>query len=219
MEPTSTGPGCASFQDDLAVLAVGALTGHERARLLAHLEDCPQCPAKLEELSVAADALTSLIPDAIPSEGFSERTMARYRAEQKASRRPLTRRLAAVAAVVVALALGAGAGELVAAQGGSPAPAFLTAPLHSTVGTEGSVVLMSSGEKGWMVMTVHDAPWTGAVTCSIVLHDGTRREVGRFSLADGYGSWVASLPVPASSVRTVSMVDGHGALVAAARVS
>ena len=60
---------------------------------------------------------------------------------------------------------------------------------------------------------------TGTVTCSIVLHDGTRREVGRFSLADGYGSWVASLPVPASSVRTVSMVDGHGALVAAARVS
>ncbi len=218
MESTSTGSECASFLDDLAVLAVGALTGHDRARLLAHLEECPQCSAKLEELSVAADALTSLVPDAIPSEGFSERTVARFRAEQKA-RRPLTRRLAAVAAVVVALALGAGAGELVASQGGSPAPAFLAAPLHSTVGTEGSVVLMSSGGRGWLVMNVHDAPSTGTVTCSIVLHDGTRRDVGRFSLADGYGSWVASLPVPASSVRTVSVVDDHGALVAAARVS
>ena len=219
MESTSTGPECASFQDDLAVLAVGALTGHERARLVAHLEECPQCSTKLEELSVAADALTSLIPDAIPSEGFSERTVARFRAEQRVSRRPLTRRLAAVAAVVVALALGAGAGELAASQGGSPAPAFLTAPLHSTVGTEGSVVLMSSGGQGWLVMNVHDAPSTGTVTCSIVLHDGTRRNVGQFSLADGYGSWVASLPVPATSVRTVSMVDDHGALVAAARVS
>ena len=218
MESTSTGPECASFQDDLAVLAVGALTGHERARLVAHLEECPQCSTKLEELSAAADALTSLIPDAIPSEGFSERTVARFRAEQQVSRRPLTRRLAAVAAVVVALALGAGAGELAASQGGSPAPAFLTAPLHSTVGTEGSVVLMSSGEQGWLVMNVHDAPSTGTVTCSIVLHDGTRRNVGQFSLADGYGSWVASLSVPATSVRTVSMVDDHGALVAAARV-
>ena len=176
MESTSTDPECASFQDDLAVLAVGALTGHERARLVAHLEECPQCSTKLEELSAAADALTSLIPDAIPSEGFSERTVARFRAEQQVSRRPLTRRLAAVAAVVVALALGAGAGELAASQGGSPAPAFLTAPLHSTVGTEGSVVLMSSGEQGWLVMNVHDAPSTGTVTCSIVLHDGTRRE-------------------------------------------
>ena len=58
MESISTGPECASFQDDLAVLAVGALTGHERARLVAHLEECPQCSTKLEELSVAADALT-----------------------------------------------------------------------------------------------------------------------------------------------------------------
>ena len=70
MESTSTGPSAPRSQDDLAVLAVGALTGHERARLLAHLEECPQCSAKLEELSVAADALTSLVPDAMPIRGF-----------------------------------------------------------------------------------------------------------------------------------------------------
>jgi hypothetical protein len=219
MEPTSSDHGCASFRDDLAVFAVGASTGHDRARVLAHLETCPQCAAKLEELSATADALTTLIPDATPPEGFAERTMALVRAERRVPERRLARRVAAVAAVVVTLALGAGVGEAVAtSQGGGPAMAVRSAALYSTRGTEGSVVLVSAGQTGWMVMTLQGAPTTGTVTCSIVLADGTRRDVGRFSVADGYGSWTAMLPVPATSVRAVSVVDNSGAMVAAAQV-
>ena len=219
MEHEPTEDQCAPFQDDLAALAVGALTGHDRARLWAHLEACPHCSARLEELSVAADALTSLIPDAAPPVGFSEHTVARIRAEQKEATRPLTRRVAAIAAVLVTLALGAGAGELVASsQGGAPAMALRSAPLQSTKGAEGSVTLVSSGGSGWLVMNLRDAPRNGVVTCSIVLDNGTRRDVGQFSLAGGYGSWTAWLPVAATTVRAVS-VDQRGSPVAVARVS
>ncbi len=220
MEPTSWDAECEARRDDLAALSVGALTGQDRARVLSHLGTCTVCTAELEKYSGAADAMTALVPEAAPPEGFADRTLARVRAESKAPATPLVRRLAAVAAVTVALALGAGVGEVVASsQGGSPATAFLSAPLHSTQGTEGRVVLVSTGQKGWLVMTIHDSPANGTVSCSILLADRTRREVGNFSLADGYGSWIADLPVSATSVRAVTVVDDHGATVASARVS
>ncbi len=219
MEPTASDAECEARRDDLAALAVGALTGKDRARVLSHLGTCSACTAEIEKYSAAADALTALVPEATPPEGFVDRTMARVRAESKAPARQPARRLAAAAAVVVAVALGAGVGEVVASsQGGAPATAFLSAPLHSTRGTEGTVVLVSTGKEGWLVMTLHDAPANGTVTCSIVLADRTRQEVGTFSLADGYGSWIADLPVPAASVRAVTVVDGQGGTVASARV-
>jgi anti-sigma factor RsiW len=216
MSPTRPDDPCAAVQDDLAVLAMGGITGHDRARALAHLEGCPRCTARLDELSSTVDALTMLIPEADPPEGFADRTVALFRAE-KAAQRPWARRVVAAAAVVVTLAVGAGVGEVVALQGSPPAAAVRTAPLHSTQGAEGTAILASTGDQGWLSMTVRDAPTSGTVTCSIRLTDGSRRDVGRFSLVDGYGSWTATLPVGASSVRAVDITDGGGVTVAVAR--
>jgi len=80
MEPTTHDPECRALGDDLASLALGALTGLDRARVLAHLETCPHCTAEVEELSGAADALTALIPEAPPPPGFADRTMDLIRA-------------------------------------------------------------------------------------------------------------------------------------------
>ena len=219
MEPTPPTGECEGFHDDLAVLAIGALTGHDRARILSHLEGCPSCAAELEELSAAADALATLIPEAVPSEGFSDRTMAVIRAEQRGRRQPLVRRVAAVAAVVVLLAVGAGAGAVVASSvHHTPATAFWTAPLHSTRGAQGSVVLVSSGQKDWLMMDLYDAPTAGRVSCTLALDDGSHLSIGKFSLAAGYGLWTAPIPVPASSVRWVNVVSETGSTVASARI-
>jgi hypothetical protein len=224
MEPTTRGPDCEAFRDDLAALAIGALTGLERARVLAHLEGCPPCTAEVEELAATADVLTTLIADAEPPEGFADRTMTLIRADRvvpiQPTGRPAFRRMAAVAAVVVLLAVGTVVGAEVASSGRhSPTTAVQTTSLHSTVGTKGKVLLVSSGHQGWLVMTLHDAPTSGAVTCSITLADGTRKDLGEFDLTDGYGAWSVDLPVAASTVRTVSVVDESGAMVASARVS
>ena len=219
MEPTPPTAECEGLHDDLAVLAIGALTGHDRARILSHLEGCPSCAAEMEELSAAADALATLIPEAEPDEGFSERTMAVIRAEQPGRQRPLVRRFAAVAAVVVLLAVGGGTGAVVASSlHDTPASALWTAPLHSTRGAEGTVVLVSSGQRGWLVMNLYDAPTAGTVTCTLALDDGTHLSIGEFSLSAGYGSWAARIPVAASSVRWVDVVDSTGATVASARI-
>src|SRR6202034_1069468 len=96
---------CVAVRDDLAALAVGTLTGRQRAELLVHLEGCARCAAELEELSAAADALITLIPDAEPPGGFAARTTALMRAEPKVRQRPTLRRVIAIAAVVIALGI------------------------------------------------------------------------------------------------------------------
>ena len=225
MESTTHDPECRALGDDLASLALGALTGQDRARVLAHLEQCPHCSAEVEELSDAADALVALIPEAAPPAGFADRTMDVIRAERPVSRRPVSRlpvsrRVAAVAAVAVLVALGVGVGAVVASPGTrTPTSTVHTTSLHSTVGTKGTVLLVSKGGYGWLVVDLHDSPASGVVTCSISLADGSREDLGAFALTDGRGSWSVALPVPASSVRAVSVVDGDGTTVASARVT
>src|SRR5947199_338348 len=51
-------------------LALGLLTGLERARALAHLEECHACRTELATLSDAADAVLLLAPAAAPDPGF-----------------------------------------------------------------------------------------------------------------------------------------------------
>jgi hypothetical protein len=222
MDPSTHGPECDAFHDDLASLAVGSLTGVDRARVLAHLEECSHCTDEVEELAAAADALCTLIPDATPPAGFSDRTMALIRADRSVPRRPATRRLVAAAAVVVLVAVGVGLGLVISPPGRNDnvptAAAVRTSTLHSSVGTRGTVLLVSSGHRGWLVMSLHDAPTSGIVTCSVTLTDGSQRDLGQFALLDGYGSWSVVLPVAASTVRTVSVVGGTGAMIASAQV-
>lgn len=217
MEPTRD-PECAAVRDDLASLAIGALTGVDRARVLAHLEGCASCTADVEELAAAADALIALVPDAAPPEGFADRTVELIRAD-RAPRRSALRRAAAVAAVAILLAVGAGVGAVASSSGTTaPASAVRTAPLRSSVGTKGTVLLVSQGHQAWLIMALHDAPVSGLVSCSITLDRGARQEVGSFGLTDGYGSWSVVLPVAASTVRSVRVADATGAMIASAQL-
>jgi hypothetical protein len=219
MGPSTHDAECAAVRDDLALLAVGTLTGRPRAVLLAHLDDCVRCVAELEELTAAADALVSLIPEATPPEGFAARVAASMHAERSASRRPVTRRVVAVAAVVIALAVGIGIGAVAASNGGGTGPpgGVRTASLQSASGAHGSVLLTSSDD-GWLIMTIDDVSASTTVTCTVTLADGTRRTVGRFALTAGYGSWAAHLPVDVSEIRAVEVLDSTGATVASARI-
>lgn len=68
-------PDCERLQDDIAVLAVGALDGVERCRLLRHLDGCPRCEAFREDYAETAMALEALIPVATESSERLHRIM------------------------------------------------------------------------------------------------------------------------------------------------
>ncbi len=55
-------PECERYADELAELALGTMTGRERAHILTHVESCPGCQAEMEQLSLAADSLLEVVP-------------------------------------------------------------------------------------------------------------------------------------------------------------
>jgi hypothetical protein len=68
---------CAHVHDVAAELALGALTGRERADAIAHLERCRVCREDVRQLMVTGGQLLELLPPAAPSAGFETRVLKR----------------------------------------------------------------------------------------------------------------------------------------------
>jgi hypothetical protein len=69
--------GCAEFAEAGAELALGVLTGRERARALAHLDRCDACRENVRQLTVTGEELVGLLPAIEPPAGFETRVMER----------------------------------------------------------------------------------------------------------------------------------------------
>ncbi|HWN59776.1 MAG TPA: zf-HC2 domain-containing protein, partial [Streptosporangiaceae bacterium] len=68
---------CAEFADAAAELALGVLTGRERAQALAHLDRCEACRENVRQLAVTGEELVGLLPAIEPPAGFETRVMER----------------------------------------------------------------------------------------------------------------------------------------------
>jgi anti-sigma-K factor RskA len=68
---------CDEFAGVAAELALGVLTGRERAAALAHLGGCEPCREQVRELAMAGDELLALLPAAEPPAGFESRVLER----------------------------------------------------------------------------------------------------------------------------------------------
>jgi hypothetical protein len=68
---------CGQLVDMAAELALGVLTGRERAAALAHLDGCPACSEYVRELTVTGEELLGLLPPREPPAGFESRVLER----------------------------------------------------------------------------------------------------------------------------------------------
>ena len=214
---------CEAVQDELAELALGAVSGRRRAELLEHTGSCPRCLAELERLSIVADTLLQLAPRAEPPLGFEMRLAQRLQASAGTHRADRSRRLAALcAAAVVTLVFGFGLGALVVHRSGDSqvgsATANLTAAKLSSHGQVLGEVMISAGKPAWMFMTVDAGAWSGKVTCEVTLADGKVDVTGVFDLAGGYGAWGALLTAPAGQVRSARLGTAEGTVLASAQL-
>ncbi len=69
--------GCREFSDAAAELALGVLTGRERAQALAHLDHCASCREEVRQLTATGEGLLGLLPSVEPPAGFEARVMDR----------------------------------------------------------------------------------------------------------------------------------------------
>ena len=183
--------GCAEFAGVAAELALGVLTGRERARALAHLDRCDACREDVRQLTVTGEELVGLLPAIEPPAGFETRVMERLGlgtpvpgpARQLSPARRLGRKLAdwisggwtrtggvshprlilAAAAVAVAVIVsGLGGWGLHAATSAPPAsPLSSAALLTASHQTAGTIYFYHSGSR-WLYMSVDIGPGSGA---------------------------------------------------------
>jgi anti-sigma-K factor RskA len=216
--------GCAELQDDLAELALGVLTGRDRARGLAHVESCPRCAEELEQLSRAADAVVQAAPDVEPPMGFEVRLFERMGLADVRRRRRRVRpprwavgafaAAAAVAALAVGLTLGLSSSPS-PTQSASPANGVVTANLVERGAMVGRVAT-HGGADPWMSMMLFDAHVHGTVNCVVQTSDGVSHHVGTFEAKEGYGAWIAPLHVNPKNVRSAEVVSPSGTVLATA---
>jgi Putative zinc-finger len=221
--------GCEAYGEELAELALGVLTGRDRARVLSHVESCPRCAEELEILSRTADSVVQAAPEMEPPLGFEVRLFERMGLTDVPPRR--RRRLrpsrwvpAVVGVAAAALALGLG----VSLTSSSPTPT-VTAQQHGSHrvvtaalvegGTTVGHVMTVSGAKPWISMMISDSSAHGTVNCVVVTDDGVTHRVGSFEADKGYGAWISPLPVNPADVRTAEVVSPSGTVIATATLS
>ena len=212
--------GCERHRAELSELALGVLTGRDRARVLAHVEACPRCAEELEQLSRAADAVVQAAPESEPPIGFEVRLFERMGvADVRHRTRFRSPRWVAgalsAAAAVVALAVGLSLGLSSSAPPSQNAAGVVTANLvvHGTVVGR---VAVHGGSNPWMSMMLIDSGAQGWVKCIVVTSDGVRHQVGTFDTTKGYGAWVAPLSVNPKDIRSAEDVAPSGTVVATA---
>jgi hypothetical protein len=69
--------GCAGLAEVAGELALGALTGRERAEALAHLDRCVACQENVRRLMTTGEELLRLLPSWEPPAGFETRVLER----------------------------------------------------------------------------------------------------------------------------------------------
>jgi hypothetical protein len=190
---------CAEFADVAVELALGVLTGRERAGALAHLDHCDSCAARIRRLTVG-EQLIGLLPPSEPPPGFEIRVLERLGFAVSRHRPPRHRRrpepghrarrmLAAAAATVAVAAAGLGGWGLHMATSPPPRMAWNSAALLAADHQNEGEIFLYIGEPRWTYMYVHLRTGSELVTCQLESADGRVTTIGSFWLTDGHGSW------------------------------
>jgi hypothetical protein len=228
--------GCEEFANVAAELALGVLTGRERAQALAHLDRCDACRAEVRQLTLTGEELLGLLPSAEPPAGFETRVLARIGIEAPAPapaakprgwRLPhwfapgspgITRRMLATAAVVAALAVAVVGGwglrstTAPATASSQLTTAALVSPNHQSAGK----IFLYNGTQRWLYMSVDMSSVSGSVTCQVVGKDGHVTTVGSFWVTNGYGSWGSPTPTGTGPLAGARLIGANGTVLATA---
>ncbi len=218
-------PACGEIEGWGAELALGLLSGPERATGLSHLAGCPSCREQVDELARVADRLLLLAPEAEPPAGFESRVLAAVgsaaeRVEATAGGRPTHRRtpgrrVGLVAALVVAAALAGGVVGNVLHSPPAPEPTALRTGLAVSASGRVSCRVVVSGTRPASVLVSLDG-YPGAdtdVTVEMETVTGESVPLGPLHVTGGHGLLVSTLDLDATSLGLMRMLNREGEVI------
>ncbi len=218
---------CAQLEELAAELALGTVSGAERAAALDHLAGCPTCRDLVEQLARVADSMLLLAPEVEPPPGFESQVLIRMGVVSAPvvrlgpARAPRRRVLVGVAAAALVAGLaGAGVARLVddgrpaAVQtaAGTPAAGVRTALAFDTDGRWTCRAVIYGDTPTWLVVSLDRTDGLNATFTVEAFHrdDPTPVPVGSFSTAQGHGTFAQPVQLRAESLQSVRVLDAGG---------
>ena len=219
--------GCADLADTRVELALGLLSGTDRAAAVSHLAACRTCREEVDDLSRVVDQLSLLAPQVEPPSGFETRVLAavadgrvrRGRRLPYAFRagRLIGGRAAAVVAVglvAMGLVLGFAAdrtGDRPPVEEGYVVPRVRTALAVSPSGRTTCRVVITGTNPATVVVSLDGSPGaSGAYAVAMQQVAGPTIELGTLQLTDGHGVLAQAVPVDAGMLTTMLMYGEDG---------
>lgn len=189
--------------DDLISLALGHLDGGRAEELAAHLAHCAPCRRAYDGYAESIALLLPASPRTSPPPGFTAQVLDRLDHARRGGSRPRmrvrarswARPLQVAAALVIGLALGAGAVLGWPAEDPAPVPRA-TSAWHAELLTAedqnvGTVARSYTADGPVLVLEVTDGTAGTDLICRLVHADGTVEVVARWQLSDQRpNSWV-----------------------------
>jgi predicted anti-sigma-YlaC factor YlaD len=206
---------CTSVREQAPDLALGALTGPERAEVVAHLDGCPSCQALVSEYAAVADALLDLVPAAAPASELATPVLAAMQPARHRRRRHRVVALAAAAIIAISAATGLTVALVSGRDGGNSsnaASALRSAPMVGAGDvTVGRVV--STGDRP-LKLAVSVDYWVpdGHYQLAARNRAGEAAPVGTLEVSNGRGTWTGRATSVGRPVG-VELVDDSGKVV------
>ena len=214
---------CAEVRELAPELALGILSGAERAEVLLHVNGCARCQAYVAELTEAADVIPQLAPEAEPPAGFESRVLRRLDEGERRTRR---RWIAAAAAVAAAAIIVSVTVVRVIESNDSTTDTALaptTTQVAEQVGSKPVAVAMEGGvvpvAAGWAFVNDHHGVAvsvdygipSGMYGVQVTPTRGASTQIGTMQVVDGRGSWTGRSAEALRAGSRVALIDASGA--------
>jgi hypothetical protein len=213
--------GCAEMREVAPDLALGTLSGGERAEALLHVNGCARCQALVAELTDVADRLPLLAAELEPPPGFGESTVALMMTGGRRRRRfrfAAAIAAAAAAAAIVSITVVRVTDTTTTTRIAAPpvtAPALRQVKMVGAGGHWAGDVYIAGNRNATLRIEVSYAVPNGAYAIRLSHGTSAPDRLGFVTVMDGNGEWSGPAKLPPGAV-SVALVDATGNVVCSA---
>jgi anti-sigma factor RsiW len=209
--------GCDEMEQLAPELALGTLTGAERAEAVEHLASCPDCQRRVAELAQVVDSLLVLAPEDDPSPDLEARVLARTVREQPADgvparRSPWRRRVLAGSIAAAVLAVLAFTIVALGRDDSGDADTVRTAVATDDGGRSVCRAVINEVDPAWLFVSLDEPGEERAgYDVEVRFESGETAQVGRLDLREGHGELAVTIDLQGNRAHSVRLIGADGA--------
>jgi hypothetical protein len=215
--------GCNEVRELAPDLALGTISGGERAEALLHVNGCARCQAYVAELTDVADLIPMLAPELEPPPGFGQSTVALMTGNRRRRRFRWTAVVAATAAAaaILSVTIVRVTDTTTTRQAALPpvtAPSLRQVKMVGAGGNWAGDVYIAGDRAATLRIEVSYAVPNGAYAVDLRADGRAPTRLGLVTVTDGHGEWSGPAKLPANGGATVALVDSLDKQVCSASV-